>query len=174
VKIELESKRIFITGFMGVGKTTVAKELANSLNCLSLDLDQFIEEHEGRSPQEIIDNEGEPRFRELETSYLMRTIETNSRIIALGGGAWTIEANRDIAAANGLSIWLDAPFELCWQRIESTGNVRPFARDIKKAQERYEYRKQFYKLVSLRVEVTAEKSPEMLANEIIEKLKDQE
>jgi shikimate kinase len=78
---------IIITGFMGAGKTSIASALARRLACAMIDLDQFIREREGRTPQAIIDEDGEQRFREIEAQALREALETDgARIIALGGG----------------------------------------------------------------------------------------
>ena len=58
---------VVITGFMGAGKTTVAAALAERLGCRAIDLDEFTAGREGRTAQMIIDEDGEPRFREIET-----------------------------------------------------------------------------------------------------------
>ena len=116
------SRRIVLTGFMGAGKTTVARALAARLGCAMLDTDDCIVERAGRSIEAIIDAEGEARFRRIETEALREILERGSaRVIALGGGTWTIEANRALIAAHDdcLSVWLDAPFATCWQRIEN-------------------------------------------------------
>ena len=95
----MEDRRIVIVGFMGCGKTTVARALAQRLGCEMIDLDSFITEREGRTPAEIIEADGEPAFREIETHALRDALKMDdARVIALGGGAWTIEANRALFA----------------------------------------------------------------------------
>src|SRR6266404_1916235 len=125
------NRRIVILGFMGCGKTTVAKELARQLDCSFVDLDSFITERYRRSPAEIIQKDGEDSFREIETLALRDVLQDkHARIIALGGGTWTIPANRTLIALHDcLSVWLDAPFELCWERINAGETVRPLAPD---------------------------------------------
>ncbi|HYX41486.1 MAG TPA: shikimate kinase, partial [Pyrinomonadaceae bacterium] len=137
---------IIITGFMGAGKTTVALALAERLGCGMIDLDQFIEQREGRTIKLIIDEDGEARFRELESGALRDALEIDgAQIIALGGGTWTIERNRAlIHEHHGHTIWLDAPFELCWQRIASQDNSRPLARDKAQTYEFYKSRCTLY------------------------------
>ena len=150
----MTDRRIVIVGFMGCGKTTVAKALAQRLGCDSLDLDSFVTNREGRSPAEIIAQDSEPSFREIETRALKVVLEENpAGVIALGGGAWMIEANRALAEKHAcLSVWLDAPFELCWERIQSSGTNRPLAPDRQSAQALYDSRSLTYGLAQIRID----------------------
>jgi shikimate kinase len=149
----MKDRRIVIVGFMGCGKTTVACALAQRLGCEMIDLDSFITERQGRSPAEIIAENGEPAFREIETHALRDALKMDdARVIALGGGAWTIEANRALVAQHDcLSVWLDAPFELCWKRITSSGDTRPLAPNRECARELFDSRRSGYHLAMLRV-----------------------
>jgi shikimate kinase len=163
---------IIITGFMGAGKTTTATALSRQLSCTMIDLDCFITERMGRTPQAIIDEDGEARFRELESQALGEVLEAgHARIIALGGGTWTIPQNRAlINERGGFTVWLDAPFELCWRRIEREGEVRPLGRDFSQARELYDKRRAVYDEAMLRVEASEDKPAEMLAAEIADAL----
>ena len=159
---------IVITGFMGAGKTTVAAALAERIGWRAIDLDEFITEREGRTPQMIIDEEGEPRFREIETEALREALQTDAGVIALGGGAWTIERNRALVAERtGRTIWLDAPFELCWERIESCVQTRPLARERGKAQRLYHERRKDYSQASRRLKVKDGMSARQVAEAIV-------
>lgn len=164
--------RLIITGFMCAGKTTVARVLTRELHCEMIDLDDLIVEHEKRTIPDLIKNEGEPRFRQAETDALRSLLETGeARIIALGGGAWVLERNRELIAAHGCTtIWLDAPFELCWSRIEREQPLRPLALDYWSTHKLYTERQPYYELATLRVIVTEDKSAENLALEIINAL----
>ena len=161
-------RRIVIIGFMGCGKTAVAEALAVRLGCEMIDLDAFINDREGRSPAEIIKQDGEDAFRGIETRALADVLATNpARVIALGGGAWTIESNRKlIAQYDCLSVWLDTPFEFCWKRITDSGTTRPLAPDRETAQRLYESRRASYELATLRVEANEDHSPSLIAGEI--------
>ena len=161
-------QRIFITGFMGAGKTTVATALARKLDCRMIDLDRYIAERLGRTAQAIIDQDGEALFREVETRSLLDVLETDAaRVIALGGGAWTIERNRALIARHkGFTVWLDAPFELCWQRIASALPLRPLARDRERALRLYQERRALYALADLRIQLREESSADDVAAEI--------
>jgi shikimate kinase len=166
----MSRRPVVITGFMGAGKTTVGRALANLLGGTFVDLDDAVRELEGRGPRELIDEEGEDYFRESETRALRRVLERGeAHVVATGGGAWTLARNRSLVAGHGcLSVWLDAPFDLCLQRIEAEGDrdSRPNARDAERAGRLYEERLAAYRLADLRVPVTPQSSVEELAAEI--------
>lgn len=158
---------IIITGFMGSGKTTVARALAHIMGRDLLDLDQAIAQQEGRSAKEIIEQDGEPSFREIETRTLGELLANGlPSVIALGGGAWTLEQNRQlIDESDGTTVWLDAPFDLCWERILSSGGERPLARDERQARMLYAERRPLYALAQVRV-LIEDKATDNIAAEI--------
>jgi shikimate kinase len=164
----MSERRVLITGFMAAGKTTVAHALARMLGAGALDLDDLVAAREGRSAQRLIDEEGEAAFRDAETRALEEALrDEGARVIATGGGAFTFERNRALVdARNCLTVWLDAPFELCRERIPAGDNSRPLARDEAKARELYERRREIYALAELRVRVEPDSTPEQLAREI--------
>lgn len=163
------NRRIVIVGFMGCGKTTVAEVLERQLHCESIDLDSFIAERAGRSPAEIIAQDGETAFREIETDALRDVLKNQEAgVIAIGGGAWTLEANRALITEHDcLSVWLDAPFDLCWERISSSVTYRPLAPDPATAENLYEDRRASYALSERRLKVSSEDSPKTLADKIL-------
>jgi len=164
----MTDRRIAIVGFMGSGKTTVANALARQLGCGMVDLDSFITDREGRSPAEIIVQDSEPSFREIETRALKVVLEENAaRVVALGGGAWMIEANRALVAQHDcLSVWLDTPFELCWKRIESSRTQRPLAPERESAEALYDSRRPVYGLAQIRIDSHEITGPEEIAIEV--------
>jgi shikimate kinase len=174
---EVESRatrRVLLTGFMGAGKTTVARALAHVLGARAVDLDDLVATREGRTARQLIDEEGEPAFRDAETRALEEALnDDGARVIATGGGAFTFERNRALAERCGcLTVWLDAPFELCWRRAQTEDDSRPFARDESKARELYERRRAAYALAKLRLRVEPDSTPERLAREIAHALAD--
>lgn len=164
------NRRIVILGFMACGKTTAGQTLARQLECNFIDLDSQITETEGRSPAQIIEANGEAAFREVETLALRDLLQNrDARVIALGGGTWTIPANRTLVALHDcLTVWLDVPFELCWQRISDSKNtVRPLAPDYQTAHMRYESRGPIYALAEQHVSVSADDSVERIVEQIL-------
>ena len=156
---------IVITGFMGCGKTEVARCLAQRLGFEIVDLDEVITKRENRTPAELISEAGEPFFREIETRTLAALLTQNkARVIALGGGAWIESSNRDsIAQSELMSVWLDTPFALCWQRIEADPKDRPLGRTIQQAEELFERRRPIYQLARVHIQVIGEETPDELA-----------
>lgn len=166
----MSDQRIIIIGFMATGKTTVAHALARRLNCLAIDLDHMIAERERRGPKEIIDQDGEAAFRKVETETLREVLkDTNARVIAVGGGAWTLAENRELIAQHrGLTVWLDAPFELCWKRIEAGRELRPMAPSREIALKLYAQRRPVYESADVRVSVSEHESAEEVTTKIVD------
>ena len=91
--------------------------------------------------------------------------------MALGGGAWISEANRKIINGHGaLSVWLDAPFEHCWNRIVESGGARPLARTKTEAENLFTQRRTAYELADIHVHINDRRSPAEIAEEIIRAL----
>ena len=134
---------IVITGFMGCGKSKVARGLAVRRNVLMVDLDDWITRRVGRNPA----------VREIETNALRDLLRSGGAgVIALGGGAWIEEANRElIDQFSCTTIWLDTPFEICWERIAASEEDRPLGRTREEAKARYERRKPVYALAQLHI-----------------------
>lgn len=164
--------KIVITGFMGSGKSSVARALAVLLGSEMIDLDEAIAALEGRPSGEIIAVDGEPRFRELEQQVLSGLLQSpGDQVVALGGGAWISETNRQLVARQrAVSVWLDAPFSLCWKRIVASADRRPLAPNETAAFKLFSERTSCYELAHLRIAVTEQKSPAEIAREIAEAL----
>lgn len=163
---------IIITGFMGCGKTEVARYLAHRLRVEMADLDEVIAKREGRTAAQLIGEEGESVFREIETNTLRDLLNTRQAgVIALGGGAWIEATNRNlIAAHNGISVWLDSAFEVCWERISASSEDRPLGRTRAQASELFDRRRPVYELAEIRVAVAPDDNPETLASNIEAKM----
>lgn len=140
--------RIALTGFMGVGKSSVARHLSNILVVENVDLDSFIEKCEGRSVAEVLDASGEAAYRDLETRCLERLLrESKAPIISLGGGTFTIPRNRDLIRENGIvTVWLESTFAHCWYNVKASKKERPLARDKRAAKRLFDARQSVYSL----------------------------
>ena len=162
------NKTIVITGFMGCGKSQVARELARRLNVPMIDLDDRITASEGRTPAQLINEAGESAFRAIETNTLHELLQTSvAGVVALGGGAWIESANRDLIDWYGcLSVWLDTPFAVCWERISASADERPLGKTIEDAEARYNLRRPIYSLARIHIPVTGSESVDQLVSRV--------
>lgn len=170
------TRQIVIIGFMGAGKSTVARAVASLLNGLMTDLDEAITSSEGRSPAQIIEQDGEKHFRQIETQTLRDVLaEGAARVVAVGGGAWTIAENRKLISDYGaLSVWLDAPFELCWTRIDAGQQARPLAPSRELAEKLYYERRSVYALANARITIGENESVAEIAARLVAELSRQD
>lgn len=165
---------VFLVGFMGCGKTTVGRRLAKLLRGRFADLDAFIERTAGRTIADLFRLEGETGFRRREQAALVRLCteltqdRTPWKVVALGGGTFTIAANRDYIRRTGRSVWLDAPFELSATRIARDGG-RPLWTSLEEARARYEARRTDYAQADIRLCVT-NAAPSRIAADIVQAL----
>jgi shikimate kinase len=164
----MSDQLIAITGFMAAGKTTVGRALANKLDCAFVDLDELITAQQKIAINELIKTRGEDFFRRLESKALAEVLQRRGPlVIALGGGAWSKAENRALLKDHGVrAVWLDAPFELCWQRISLGEDARPLAPSRAVAEELYLARRRVYELAEFSLAVTESKSAEECAKEI--------
>ncbi|MFY9554951.1 MAG: shikimate kinase [Blastocatellia bacterium] len=156
---------IFLIGFMGAGKTTVGRAVADLLGYDFIDLDQLIESQVGKSVQEIFMELGEPAFRRLEREAIQACGNLNRTVVALGGGAYVQEENRALLREAGKTIWLDCPLEVCLRRIEGDRS-RPLLSGKQKMSELLEQRRTSYRLADHAVQ-SGEATPEEIAREIV-------
>jgi shikimate kinase/3-dehydroquinate synthase len=118
---------IIVIGFMGAGKSTAARSVAEALGLESLDVDRMIEERSGKPIERVFAEDGEAAFRVLEEQLTLELLgRAGTRVLALGGGAVTHERVR-AALAGHTVLWLDVTAELAWARAQGGG--RPLARD---------------------------------------------
>ena len=159
--------RIYLTGFMGCGKTTVGRRLAQRLGVAFVDLDEEIERRAGMTVREIFEQQGEPVFRQMEAEALRGTLALPDVVVATGGGTMAFEANAALIGANGLSVWLNPPFATIASRIGGRGKAdRPLFKDESQALALYRERLPAYRRADLTMDVAPDEGPEEIAARI--------
>jgi shikimate kinase len=123
--------KVFLVGFMGSGKTTIGKKLANYLKCDFIDLDKLIETKVGMSIVQYFELHGESAFRDLEREVLQKTNFPENVIIATGGGAPCFGDNMSWMNENGLVAYLSLSPKALASRLENSKTDRPLIRNLK-------------------------------------------
>lgn len=118
-------KPIYLCGFMGVGKSTAGRLLAEKLGLVFYDIDQKVMKSAGKTISEIFADDGESKFRELETKAIAFIADLGPSVVALGGGALNAPANQKRIKENGILIYLSASLKTLTTRLQSTSESRP-------------------------------------------------
>ncbi len=155
--------QIHLLGFMGCGKSTVARLLARRLVWNYLDLDVLIARHAGASISAIFATEGEAGFRDMESHVLRQAVQKPRTVVALGGGTMLLEPNRELVARHAMSVWLRASFETCRLRV-GDGAGRPLFGDLEGARNLFRARQDDYARATLQID--AEDDPNGIAARI--------
>jgi shikimate kinase len=145
--------KIYLVGFMGAGKSSLARSLAHRLDWRADDIDTLIEARERRSVSEIFVARGEAYFRSVERQVLRDLLDLRHTVVATGGGTFADADNRATINADGTSIWLDLPFEDVLPRIPSDGS-RPLAPDRQSMAALYGVRRLAYQQAHLRLDAS--------------------
>ena len=146
----MKSDKIYLVGFMGAGKSTVARALAQRLGWSVEDLDELIETQEQRTIAEIFSTEGEAEFRKMEQILLQELRPRRHVVVATGGGTFVDSASRALIATDGVSVWLDVSFETVVKRLPSDG-TRPLATDRSTMHGLWRVRRPAYRLAELKL-----------------------
>ncbi|OQA05797.1 MAG: Shikimate kinase [bacterium ADurb.Bin374] len=119
---------LVLIGFMGAGKSTIGKRLAEALQRPFYDIDDEVEASTGRTIAMIFDESGETAFREIEGALLASLAAIRPpAVIASGGGIVLRRSNRDLLREKAVTIFIDPPFDIIWNRIEHERSHRPVA-----------------------------------------------
>ena len=147
---------IYLIGFMGCGKTTVGRALADELGWSFIDLDEEIERGQNTTVASIFDAHGETAFRGIETAVLrnrVRHVQSGCpQVVSLGGGAFLSDENFELVSNNGVTVWLDCEFARIERRIAGQTH-RPLARDPQQLRRLFEARRDGYARADYRIEV---------------------
>lgn len=152
---------IYLIGFMGSGKSTVGRMLADQIGWRFTDIDDDVEAAAQTSITELFTQRGEEEFRRFESEAIrqrVRRIQSgHPMVIALGGGAFTQQATIDLLENNGVTIWLDADFPVVKKRV-SLASHRPLARNAERFAELFQQRRENYAKAEYRVIITEDDS----------------
>jgi shikimate kinase len=160
--LDMNSRNIVITGFMGTGKSTVAPVVAEQLGRTFIETDAEIIQRAGKTIPEIFADQGEPAFRQMEHDLCVHLAEQRELVIATGGGMLINEANRQLMLDSALVICLSAPPDVIEQRL-SGDDGRPLAG---KWRELLQARQAAYAAIPSQIDTTG-KAPEQIAQEVI-------
>ncbi|MDA3861986.1 MAG: shikimate kinase [Melioribacteraceae bacterium] len=127
--METQIERIYLTGFMTSGKSTIGPILANVLGWEFNDLDRVIEDKEGKTVVEIFNTNGEEYFRDLEHNLLSTFSTSKKLILSLGGGTIAFDRNLEILKNSGKIVYLKSSPEMIYKRIKNKID-RPIFRDL--------------------------------------------
>lgn len=142
--------KIYLVGFMGSGKTTVARALGSRLGWRWEDVDDLIEKRERLTVAEIFARHGEPYFRHAEREILKLLQPMRHLVVATGGGTFVDPENRAAINLDGASVWLDVPLPDLIARIPLDGR-RPLAADRAQLERLYTARTDAYRLAHVRI-----------------------
>ncbi|MDQ3212540.1 MAG: shikimate kinase [Acidobacteriota bacterium] len=164
----MTSDKIYLVGFMAAGKTTVARALASRLGWRADDVDELIEARERRTVADIFAQRGEPYFRALERDILRLLLPLRHLVVATGGGTFMDPDNRAAINMDGVSVWLDVPFEELLARIPADGR-RPLAADRTQLERLFAIRQAAYANARVRIDAGGAR-PDDVAERIMETL----
>jgi shikimate kinase len=150
----VKAEKVYLVGFMGAGKTTVARSLARRLDWKAVDIDEIIEQQEHETVSALFAKQGEAYFRSVERAVLMDQVGSRYAIVATGGGTFVDPQNRAVINHDGVSVWLDVPLDRLIARVPADGR-RPLAADRVEFERLYFARRAAYEQAHLRIDAAA-------------------
>jgi shikimate kinase len=177
--LETRRQRIYLTGFMGSGKSTIGPILANTIGYEFADVDRAVERAVGKTVNEIFLESGEDRFRLLERDILARLAVRSRLVIALGGGTIMDEENFRLVTGTGIVVYLKSSPEQLFRRVHRRDD-RPVLRDREgqrldderlrqRIQDLYQLREPVYAQADFTV-LTGERRVGLTVDEIVRRL----
>jgi shikimate kinase len=149
----VKADKLYLVGFMGAGKSTVARAMGRATGWRVDDIDERIEVRERRSIASIFAQHGEPYFRQLERQALSELLPERHTIVATGGGTFAEADNRALMLADGAVAWLDLPLTQVIDRVPADGR-RPLAADRAQLDQLYARRQLTYAHAHVRIDAT--------------------
>jgi shikimate kinase len=149
----VKADKLYLVGFMGAGKTTVARAIGKLTGWRVEDIDQRIEAREHRTVASIFSQQGEPYFRQLERLALGELLPLRHVVIATGGGTFVEPDNRALMLADGAVAWLDLSLAQVIERVPADGR-RPLASDRAQMEQLFARRQLAYAQAHVRVDAS--------------------
>lgn len=165
-------KNIFLIGFMGCGKSTIARALSERLDVEQVEMDELIVEEQGMPITEIFEKYGEEHFRDIETDLVRRLQEKDGVVVSCGGGAILREVNRSMMKQSGVIVLLTAKPETILERVKNSTN-RPVLNgnmNVEYITQLMERRRACYEDAADITVVTDGKSLEVICKEITDRI----
>lgn len=159
------SRPVFFVGFMGAGKTSVARRLARRCGVASVDMDTYLERACGKRVRELFDEVGEQGFRDIETDVLRELAERDPLLISCGGGVVLRPENRAVLAERGFVVYLKVSADEARDRISDL-STRPLFGNLDAARQTNAERLPLYEEVADAVVDTAGKGVSAIAHEV--------
>ena len=122
-------KNIYLIGMPGCGKSTLGPVLANKLGYQWMDTDQEIYTRWGKTPEDMIKDQGEEAFRLLEKHLMETLLDTTALVVSTGGGLHMFHDWMNIMNQRGITVYLEVPVEALWERIKRQGG-RPLSKTM--------------------------------------------
>lgn len=168
----IREKSLIFIGFMGVGKTTVARRVAQKLYRDFIDIDEAIEQAYGMPTTDIFKTYGEKTFRKEEKAYVNHYCKQPLKVVSLGGGAFMQEDIRNVCLQNGIVFFLDISWDAWKDRLHMLVDSRPVLQNksLEEIETLFNERKPMYAQHNSKV-VTDAFDPEEAADYIIDALK---
>ena len=155
---------IFLTGFMGTGKSEIGRLLARRLGRIFLDTDEMVEERAGRTIPEIFAEEGEETFRRIEHECVAQAASRGDVVVSLGGGAIARPDNLEIVRGKGILVCVEADVDTILERV-SRREDRPLLAGLSRKEKRAKIermlaeRHPFYDLADIKIHSSDERPP---------------
>ena len=149
----MKADKLYLVGFMGAGKTTVARAIGKHTGWRVEDIDQRIESREHRTVASIFSQQGEPYFRQLERLALGELLPLRHVVIATGGGTFVEPDNRALMLADGAVAWLELSLAQVIERVPADGR-RPLASDRAQMEQLFARRQLAYAQAHVRVDAS--------------------
>ena len=169
-------EHIFLIGFMGAGKSTIARALVQRLHCPLVEMDEEIVKEQSMTINDIFEKYGEDRIRDIESQFILDLGKRKTSVVSCGGGVVVRPDNTRYMKQSGKVVYLQASAETVYDRVKGSSN-----RPILKGQMNVEYiaqlmekRRSLYEAAADFTVVTDGKSAEEIAGEIMKKLEAQD